>query len=1156
MRSVRVVFNEGGESGEIYLPTDLSLLLRPNTPLSWGQDTRITSEEPDLLSVDQSFQTSPRETVSVLTDIQNGLLIAAVANMRLIGEAPDDRLDEIQRLATLTGLSDQRDRVAHLAFWRHGISMKGVTSGLAPAGLCQYILTHQADKTSPRLSLIIPEALKEWGMEKVLDLKGLRASPILTSTSGQLAKGKTPFREKHPRIYAKIQERRRPDMDETSHTEWESPFWSALIRDVSVPPPLFELDRLATHSSNRLLIPRTLLEAGSVTLMALWQAWLLGLNGGGLGTTEPKRVGKMPPHVRSVLTDRARVIDALAPERDLDLLRSLTRISALQAWRIGIEGRSGAKVAPVRPFKEEMAGPLRFAPLREQRAVYAILRGEPVPPAGRGKVLQGLREKGLINDQDPPNLTGVGRKCVGGGGGQRDRTASITELLRPTTKAMGYIKIAPIPRKKAAKRLKTVTEPSVARSRTAPETAPYRPTTEWADQFRGVLIDDVNVDCPVTDLDLAAQALCVRLADRSDKERTRLRLLTALRRAFRVGKTGETPKGGPPIPLPQLIDMFLTDRARALEAVTRPDPDLDPLHHLLRISLLQAWRIGVEGRTARFKHLEVQFREETPVVMWALSAPARALLIGLEGAPLRPEADPDAAAELLSADLVGPGPDLPLTASGGGMIQQLRRFQRDAPSLRDLMGPDPVPASRLSLPDLLLRRPPDPEPIRPKPKRRPPRQLVPSTDEVRGIMEADLGEQALFDLLIGYWREGRYGERDESRSGFGSVPRLISNFLKERARAIWAATELDRADQDLELFERIVREQAQAALDLGVATLSHVMNPAAAFRDECSVLMRSVPHLSRDLLLKIYQDEISLPLSAGGAAPLVASGHLFSARSNALTNKGVDACLQEITHRSRDLPWLRPGGPRYPVRAAEPEVVEAEPSPPPAPPPAPTVAQGLSERGLDLIEIGPEELNFIEGVIRRPFEGLGTGRNRALTRFESRLMSALSECWLAGVRGPDHKKRPRMKKALSYYFRERSRVLTELIGADEGLKTGAGGLPLLRDSAIEAFRLGVLTARRVKVNTKPRFAEEYCQEMRLIPYHIRSDLLLIRSGEAAEPPQRLLIAFENFGLSEAGTPFRLTPKGERAADNQIRLALKRLPSVLSLLTPSDEPGTG
>jgi len=1126
---VTVLLAPGSGVGEIYLPVGLSSIMSEKRTYEWGRRAQIERDGEDVLRFALPVAETDAELLKHLVDLQAGLLMVALSGMRIQDHPQRAPLLELDLAATRVDLQLEDGDTGFLAFWNADIGLKTAARIMSQEGYIHFVLIRGIQNGGPRLSVVLRPNRADWGLERVVELQTQRAQPVMIPADEKTIPDGADFRESHPFIHKKIFGEKRAQA--SSLTEWEDPFWDILIRGASPPPPIGELDRISEVSSTRLSRQSPSDRVRSPTLRTLSQAWRLGATDPDAAPDKPFRV---PAWIHEILEERARVIDEIDARGEPNLLRTLTRVSALQAWRIGLEGRGGERRIPKGVFREERPPETRMIPIPEQETLMVISQGRRLSPSDRNR-LPALLSEGLIRDVNTYRLTRLGVWVARRVMAELRESPSILEICRPNADVLRVLALGP--EKKAAKK------PHVSKpSKTPPRRKPvYRAETDWADPFLAKLASDAGAPCPIAELDLVAHEVHTPIRDRATTGPFQKRILGGLKRAFHLGRAAGEGERGPLGAPPALVVGFLRERSRVIETLTRADPDPGRLHALLRICCLQAWRIGLESCQARLKVLEPGFLEECAAEMRGLSMPARALLLGISEPPQIAPPASDERDELSQRKLISLTGNRVLTRKGLYAIRRASMLAQNAPSLMDLLIPTLDAISGLSP----LRAPDAPEQLKTvtasKPAPPPFMPEPPSPEEISAIVTDPNGERALLDLLTRYWRGGHHGDLGaESR---GSIPTLIGPFLRERSRAIWGATHMDRLE-GATLVSGIIRDQAMAMLELGAGAPKR-RAPVPAFRDECSAPMRAVPPHLRALLIAAHQGEIASPFPKGSATALRKRGLLIGAGSGLLTDKGRDLVFAELNHRKADLPWVRPDGPRpipEPIgeepesadvlQAAAPKMKSRRGS---APTPPYITDIPLSDADKDLIG------RMSQGALRSP----ASPRMKGATRREAQIRMALIDCWRAGVNGAESRYTRLGRRQVALYLQERTRVLAEAISPDrEG-----DALQLIMESATEAFRLGALSATAKTPPLPPRFSEECSIPMRMVPHAARAALIRAYEKGLSNISIKHLATLELAEMIDQGVPVKLTRAGRDTVIGEYAAQETPRPSILSLLGP-------
>lgn len=1113
MREIVVHLDEGRTTAAISLPARLSDLMTPGVSYPWGMG-RVVADS------DLSLRLSAPEEVSsgtglwdLLTGVQSGLLFLALSKARLLNPDLSEPFPDLDSVAWRTDLRLASGERGALALWSRSSSLSQAIRIASGAGLAHFVVQKGRVKSRPRLSVLIPHKMAEWGVDRVTACQVLRLTPKLLSDQEAAQILSAPAAPEAGRVEVRGE-------IETSVTAWEDPFWDLFCLETETPPPVSVLDRLAEKACRRLCAPPPAGFSRSPALVALFWAWRMGA---GDHNAPVLRRLYPPDPVHNRLRDRARVLEQVVEDGDSHLLRQVVRISMLQAWRIGFEGRGGHARAPQGTFYEEREDGLCGLSPEAQEVILRIHNDQRVSNRFRAAIRE-LSDAGLIKNLKTRALTRAGKRLLRPSLQRPADAPSIREISRPTEAVMRTLRI--------------VEDTSTPRPYPTSQARHERP---WEAPFRRSLINEAGVACRIEEIDVIVEGVERPV---SDPELTRKRFHRALNAGYRVGRSAATGKDESRRTPSPLVTRFLRERARALEALTGPKEVPGLVTALLRISCLQAWRIGFDGVGNRFPSLDGRFREEDPREVWDVSDSARSLLYrigsGLTGA-LEDAAELE---ELVAKGLLRSVNEPSLTKDGKASSKRRKLLDR-APSLRALMtGEQSVGA---------LLDPNWSPPRKPKPKRktrptkrpviteRSPRDLT--EEEVEAALDLSRGDEALRALLTTFWAEGRYDPRRKNVSQNRAVPTLISQTMRERARAIRKATRLDLEAGDLDLIRQVIREQAASAFRIGTRTHSRrVEPPPAEYAEECSPPMRPLPPQLRNLLIRIYRGDITGPLPRGAGPKLRAKGLLTGDAPGRLTDVGRALVLAEIEHRNSALPSIRPGGPRRdrPVRAAE---TPAEDVSPPEPERSAVLSGDCAGDLLLNAQDRSRILEIVRGVdLPRPGRG-----KRAVAKLASALASVLNTCFLDGSAGSRRAGGSEVTSRSVLYARDRALLIAEV-----ALKNGDEVIPyLLLDSATEMFRMGRLARREKTTALPPRFAEEWSEEIRQVPPDARKTLM----RTATRAPGRVSTDFKRvltgLGLLHDEPGLRATPLGASIVEAELAAREQERPSILSLLPETD-----
>lgn len=656
MFEVPVLITEGRASCAITLSVPVPALLGGREVCDWAGLARIRPG-PDGGIEAEGAPSDPARLEAFLTDLQAGLLYAGIAGLCPRPEAQETPLPGLTRLARRVDLTGPEDRVAILALWGPDVTLKAAVRAAAAGRYAHLILLRGASRTRPRLSVLVPRRDADRTLTELTELGALRVGrPRMMIEPGPALSA--PAQSRRQRVSGsalKPHKSRKtgavPRGDPAPGTGWADPFLPALSPPELGPAPVLELDRL-TRELCVSSPPGTPPDRVRYRILrVLIEAWRLGL-----GTDRRiSRAFRYPSRgLHDLLRDRARAIGTLleAGER-AQRLRPLVRVSALQAWSWGqIMPRSFPKDPPPM-FREERSVLARSVPEPELALLMRVAEGD-VPPDPAD--LAGLRQRGLLVGEGPPLLTGPAREILRDLSGEATRPLpSLLDLLGPTLDAL--LALDP---------------------RTGPKGA--------VDELPHIALDPAFEEA-MGPLLTAAEGLALqRPRDGTDALQDPIRDL--LMWAYRTGRGGpRPPRPDAPVRVPGEMGAFLTERARALCALTRADREAGeagPVRALLRESLIEVW--GVGAGPAPLRAPPPRFREECSAPLRPLSPPARVALIALnqeeEGRHERRALD-----ELVRAGLLLSAGSRLLTPAGrAAAIKELTHRSR----------PDPAPPRRSS----------------------------------------------------------------------------------------------------------------------------------------------------------------------------------------------------------------------------------------------------------------------------------------------------------------------------------------------------------------------------------------------------------------------------------------------------------------------------
>mgnify|MGYP000117898830 CR=1 FL=1 len=1143
MREILVHLDEGHTVAAISLPVGLSDLMTPGVSYPWGKGRVFADSDLSLRLSAPEEAASGTGFWDLLTGIQAGLLFLALSKVRLLDPGLSEPFPDLDAVACRTDLRLASGERGVLALWSQPSNLPQAIRIASGAGLAHFVVQKGRVKSRPRLSVMIPHKMSEWGLDRVTALQVLRVNPrILSEHEAAQILSSSQAPEAGPvRVQGEA---------ETSVPAWEDPFWDLFCHETETPPPVSVLDRLAEKACRRLCAPPPAGFSRSPSLAALSWAWRMGA--GGPNTPVLRRLYPADP-VHNRLRDRARVLDQVVEDGDGDLLRQVVRVSMLQAWRIGFEGRGGQARAPQGTFYEEREAGLRDLSPEAQEVLLRIHNDQRVSNRSH-EAVQELSDAGLIKNLKTRSLTRSGKRLLRQSLQRPADAPSIREISRPTKAVMRTLRVV----------ADTSTPPSRPFSRNDVD----RP---WDAPFRRRLIAEDGAAFHVGEIDRIVEGV-ERLI--SDPELTRKRFHRALNAAYRVGRSAATGKDESRRAPSPLVTRFLRERARALETLPGPEEVPGLLAALLRISCLQAWRTGVDGVKNRFTTLDARFLEEDPRELWDVSEPARALLYRLGAGVDGSEPDPEEVEELVTQGLLRSVRKPSLTRDGRAVLKKRASLDK-APSLRVLI------TGERGVGNLLDPSWSPPQKAKPKPKRKraPTRRSVgkersPRTltdEEVEAALDLSRGDEALRALLIRSWTEGRYDPQRKNLAQNRTVPTRISQMITERVSAIRQATRLDHEDGDLDLIRQVIREQAASVFRIGTRTNSRrVEPPPAEYAEECSVPMRPVPPPLRDPLIRIHQGEMTSGIPRGVRLKLRRRGLLTGDGSDLLTDAGRALVLAEIEHRNSGLASIRPGGPR---RAPAPRTHEGPPeevTPPDeghktsskevTPPDAGHKTPPKNEEAPDAKHTAPlpgpplrevvlnaeDRARILEITRGVSLTHKGFGR-RAMSRLASSLAAVLNASLLAGSGDTRKGVSSETTTRSVLYIRDRATLIAEVAS-----KRGDRVIPdLLLDSATEMFRIGRLAKRKRPLDLPPRFAEEWSQAMRGVPYDARRTLMrttMRAAGRISADYKRLLTVH---GLIHDEPGLRATQLGASIVEAELLVREWDRPSILSLLPEAD-----
>jgi len=878
MRRISVTSPERGVIGEISLAGSLAELLGDETERTWGRQLRIlwrAEEEIELIGL------ADRDPRLVLTDLQNGLLYAEVARMRLTDTPERPSVPGLAASAGRVDLKGERGRSAILALWDRERESREVADFASEQRHTAFTLTRIKGRARHRtlLSVLAPERYADQTLEEMTAFQLARARPVLLIEPAPTRKAPAAPRKALDGPVISLGE-----AGPVADWGYEGAGGDSATR--------FEIDQIAlgacrSISSEQVRGPDRFWGA---IASALYDCWRLGSG-----------LKAVPTPIANHLKELARAVEVATREdrARLDLLstRHLIRACGSEAWALGPAPRGRARVPPAR-FREECCELMRPVPAASRRALIDITRGDADAPTPY-ELVEPLIERGYLDRHRMPTATGrasVEAELA------RMRTPppsvrTLLELLGPETRAEGDR----VPQTQAP-----AEEPRPGRVR-RPRAAPA--TVERTDREIAPLlhrVEGLRVDRPGPD----------------GEDPFRDALLPLLQAFWRVGRYGPAAADrpgrmtGPSGP-------FLTERARVIAEVTRERRargDAVTTRSLIRACGLEAWRVGMIAARGVPLQLPPRFREECAAPMRVVPEGARWALIALyQGEEHRYRKG--VIGHLTRAGMLEAGAPPRLTEAGRrAAIAETSTPWTDLPSILSLVGEDPPALTGPRWPAPYGTRPTVAGPVleeEPTPPADPlegdrfmpdegvrARIIAMASDDCdrfRPVTGADARLRALMaGTLLLSWRMGHDPEGADQRR----PPARVGDLIRERARAIEAVTRSGRRSRDLTLVRDLLAGSGIEMWRYGALMRERRRSPLPArYREECSEPMRPVPLEARDRLVSLLERRSGRPMQKPVIRALVKAG-LLEGDGLTLTEEGRRAALEERAHRGRDLPSI------------------------------------------------------------------------------------------------------------------------------------------------------------------------------------------------------------------------------------------------------------
>lgn len=389
-------------------------------------------------------------------------------------------------------------------------------------------------------------------------------------------------------------------------------------------------------------------------------------------------------------------------------------------------------------------------------------------------------------------------------------------------------------------------------------------------------------------------------------------------------------------------------------------------------------------------------------------------------------------------------------------------------------------------------------------------------------------------VLIEAWRLGLGADRRISRA-FRYPSRGLHDLLRDRARAI--GTLLEAGDWAQRL-RPLVRVSALQAWSWGqIMPRSFPKDPPPMFREERSVLARSVPEPELALLMRVAEGDV--PPDPADLAGLRQRGLLVGGGPPLLTGPAREILRDLSGEATRPLPSLldllgptldallaldprtgpTAGGEKAPATALDPALEEALV-------PLLTAAEDLAlQRAGD----GPDAL-------------------------QDPLRDLLMWAYRTGRGGPRPDAPARVSGEMGAFLTERARALCALTRADREAGDAVPVRALLRESLIEVWGVGAGPAPLRA--PPPRFREECSAPLRPLSPPARVALIALNQEEEGRHERRALNELVRAGLLLSAGSRLLTPAGRAAAITELTHRSRPDQAPPRRRRPTRWPGSG
>jgi hypothetical protein len=860
MRPINVTAPELGLIGEISLSGPVSAVVGEDGERPWGRSMRLISRGEDLLEVIGLGPDADPERV--LTDLQNGLLFAETAGLRLIRTPDRIRLPQLDPDGGRSDLAGLAGRTAILAFWGGGRDTREVGQLATRQRHTAFTLTRPAGAARNRtlLSVLVPEGQAQRALEELTLFQIARARPFLLI-------GPPPPR---------------PEAEEPE------PGWARPGPD-RFPDPRLDLDRIAITAcalfrSGRVRRPE---RVGLAIRTALLDGWRL-------------TSGRERPSLQVANRIRELALAAeLATRSDRDRgelgpVRGLIRALGLFAWGVGLmrEGARGYEPPPPR-FAEEACPLMLPVPSGARAYLMSLYQGDgeqpPIPEEIEELTGQGFLDRSRL-------LTAAGRALVEAQlAWSAPPRPSVRSLLGPDADPWEGV---PLPDPTDPAELAEPERTRRGRPRTDRSEAELAPALSRADTLQA------GPPGP----------------DGSDPFRDEA--LTLLTCFFRIGRDGPAAAGRSGR-VQGFHAPFLSERARAIAEVTRDGRtrgETGPARALIRACAPELWRLGRSVSGGAEEPAPSRFREESSVPMRAVPEGCRWAVMALFEGGLSAPLPRGVAGALTRAGLLEGGRTGRLTAEGAAIARaELAVAAGGLPPLLSLIGAEPSgPAGpRWAAPTRPLKKEadPDPDPVpvpdplqtaphRPDEAVRARIRHLAADDCARyrpGPRSDDRFRALLSGTLLLCWRMGH----DPDGTGRRRPPARIGHLVRERARVIELMSRPGRRSRDLPLAKALLDGCGEELWRYGALMREAPRAPAPArYREECAEPMRPAPPETRDRLLSLLERRTGRPMKDHHVRVLVREG-LIEPDGLTLTAAGRLAARTERAHRNGPAPSIR-----------------------------------------------------------------------------------------------------------------------------------------------------------------------------------------------------------------------------------------------------------